>query len=90
MNRQEIEAKVKAFMIEDLEIDEKKIMPDARLREDIGIDSLDVVDIVVLVKEIFDFKMKTEEMRSVLTFGQFCDYIEQKLAAGSGESKEER
>ncbi len=90
MNRQEIEAKVKAFMIEDLEIDEKKITPDARLREDIGIDSLDVVDIVVLVKEIFDFKMKTEEMSSVLTFGQFCDYIEQKLAAGSGEPKEER
>lgn len=82
MDRQEIEAKVRTFMIEDLEIDEKKITSDARLKEDIGIDSLDVVDIVVLVKEVFDFKMKTEEMSAVLTFGQFCDYIEQKLAAG--------
>ena len=41
MDRQEIEAKVKEFLIEDLEIDEEKIQPEARLKEDIGIDSLD-------------------------------------------------
>ena len=60
MNRQEIEAKVKEFLIEDLEIDEEKIQPEARLKEDIGIDSLDFVDIVVIVEKTFGFKMKTE------------------------------
>ncbi len=49
MDRQEIEAKVKEFLIDDLEIDEEKIQPEARLKEDIGIDSLDFVDIVVIV-----------------------------------------
>ena len=49
MTRQEIEEKVKAFLIEDLEIDEEKIADDATLKDDMGIDSLDFVDIVVIV-----------------------------------------
>lgn len=80
MERQEIEAKVKEFMVEDLELDEEKITPDARLKEDIGIDSLDFVDIVVIVERTFGFKIKTEEMAGVKTFKDFCDYIEKKTA----------
>ena len=80
MDRQEIEAKVREFLIEDLEIDEGKIAPEARLKEDIGIDSLDFVDIVVIVEKKFGFKIKTEEMATVKTFSQFCDYIEKKTA----------
>ena len=80
MDRQEIEAKVREFLIEDLEIDEEKIQPEARLKEDIGIDSLDFVDIVVIVEKKFGFKIKTEEMANVKTFNDFCDYIEQKTA----------
>ena len=80
MDRQEIEAKVKEFLVEDLEIDEEKIKPDARLMEDIGIDSLDFVDIVVIVEKKFGFKIKTEDMANVRTFRQFCDYIETKTA----------
>ena len=80
MDRQEIEAKVKEFLIEDLEIDEEKIQPEARLKEDIGIDSLDFVDIVVIVEKKFGFKIKTEEMANVKTFIDFCDYIEKMTA----------
>ena len=80
MDRQEIEAKVKEILIEDLEIDEENMQPEARLKEDIGIDSLDFVDIVVIVEKKFGFKIKTEEMANVKTFSQFCDYIEQKTA----------
>ena len=80
MNREEIEAKVKEFMIEDLELDEEKIKPEARLKEDIGIDSLDFVDIVVIVEKKFGFKIKTEDMAKVKTFNDFCDYIEKKIA----------
>ncbi len=80
MERKEIEAKVREFMVEDLEIDKEKIKPEARLKEDIGIDSLDFVDIVVIVERKFGFKIKTEEMANVKTFNQFCDYIERKTA----------
>lgn len=79
MDRKEIEEKVRNFLIEDLEIDEDKIADDARLKDDMGIDSLDFVDIVVIVEKTFGFKIKPEEMQNVQTLHQFCDYIESKL-----------
>ena len=79
MNRTEIEEKVRNFLIEDLEIDEDKITPDARLKEDMGIDSLDFVDLVGIVEKNFGFKLKPEEMQGVDTFSKFCDYIETKV-----------
>lgn len=80
MNRKDIEAKVWEFLIEDFEIDAQKVKPEARLREDLAIDSLDVVDLAVVVNNEFGFKMKTEEMSHIKTLAQFCDYIESKLA----------
>ena len=79
MTRAEIEDKVKAFLVDDLEIDEDKIFADARLKEDMGIDSLDFVDIVVIVDKYFGFKIKPDEMAEVNTFSQFVDYIERKI-----------
>ena len=79
MNRIEIEEKVTDFLINELEIDEASIFPDAKLKEDMGIDSLDFVDIVVIVEKNFGFKIKAEEMVGVNTFTKFCDYIESKI-----------
>lgn len=79
MNRAEIEAKVKDFLINELEIEEENIFPDAKLKDDMGIDSLDFVDIVVIVERNFGFKIKAEEMVGVNTYANFCDYIENKI-----------
>ena len=79
MTRKEIEEKVRAFLIDDLEIDEDKISDDAKLKDDMGIDSLDFVDIVVIVEKNFGFKIKPEEMKDVTTLSQFCEYIESKV-----------
>lgn len=79
MERTEIEEKVREFLIDDLEIDEEKIAADAQLKEDLGIDSLDFVDIVVIVERKFGFKIKPEEMANVKTLSQFVDYIEVKV-----------
>ena len=78
MDRKEIEEKVREILIDDLEIDEEKITPEALLKEELGIDSLDFVDIPVIVKRDFGFKIKSEEMAGVKTVSQFCDYIESK------------
>ena len=53
--------------------------PEAQLKEDLGIDSLDFVDIVVIVEKKFGFKIKPEEMAGVKTLNQFCDYIQSKV-----------
>lgn len=79
MTRKDIEEIVKEFLIEDLEIDEENIRPEANLKEEVGIDSLDFVDIVVIVEKKFGFKIKPEEMAGVTTLSQFCDYIESKV-----------
>ena len=79
MTRTEIEEKVKAFLVDDLEIEEENIFPDARLKEDMGIDSLDYVDIVVIVEKNFGFKINPQDMTAVKTLSQFYDYIESKV-----------
>lgn len=81
MTKQEIEENVREFLIDDLEIDEEKIHPEALLKDDLGIDSLDFVDIVVIIERRFGFKIKPEEMAGVQTLRQFCDYIESKVGA---------
>ena len=79
MTRVEIEEIVEKFLIEDIEVDEEVIRPDALLKDDLGIDSLDFVDIVVIVERNFGFKIIPEEMQGVQNLGQFCDYIESKV-----------
>ncbi len=81
MERKEIESKVRAFLIDDLEVDEEKIFPEAKLKDDVGIDSLDFVDIVVIVEKNFGFKIKPEEMAGVVTLEDFYAYIEGKVNA---------
>lgn len=81
MEINEIEEKVKAFLIDDLEVDEENIFPDAKLKDDVGIDSLDFVDIVVIVEKNFGFKIKPEEMSGVVTLKDFYNYIDKKVNA---------
>jgi acyl carrier protein len=78
MKREKIEEIVRNFLIEELEVEENVIAPDALLKETLGIDSLDFVDIVVIVERNFGFKIKAEEMINIQTLSQFCDYIESK------------
>ncbi len=65
MNRQEIEKITNEFLIDELEINQEALVYEAKLRDDLGIDSLDFVDIVVIVERNFSFKIKPEEMIKV-------------------------
>lgn len=79
MSKEEIVKIVNTFLVEELEIEEELLQEDALLKEKLGIDSLDFVDIVVIVERNFGFKIKPEEMKTVKTLGQFYDYIENKI-----------
>lgn len=83
MTKEEIREAVDKFLVDDLEINPELLDGDARLKDDLGIDSLDFVDIVVIVENLFNFKIKAEEMSEVETLGQFYDYIERKVAANA-------
>ena len=75
-----IQEKVNAFLVDELEIDEAKIADDARLKEDLGIDSLEVVDVIVLVEQEFGFKMSREHFKGIRTYGDFCQFIADRFA----------
>jgi acyl carrier protein len=80
MTREEVIEKTNEFLIEDIEIEESILEnTDAKLKEDLHIDSLDFVDIVVLVEKKFGFKIKPEEMVEVKTLNQFYDYVYSKI-----------
>lgn len=79
MQREEVIKTVNRFLVEEIEIDEELLNEDALLKEKLGIDSLDFVDIVVIVEKNFGFKIKPEEMKNVKTLGQFYDYITEKV-----------
>ena len=79
MTREDIIKTINTFLTEELEIDEELLQEDALLKEKLGIDSLDFVDIVVIVERNFGSNIKPQEMKPIKTLGQFYDYIENKV-----------
>jgi acyl carrier protein len=79
MHREEIEEKVNEFLIEEFEIEEGALQPDAHLIDDLGIESLDFVDIVVTIEKEFGFKVKREEITKVRTLSDLYSYIEERI-----------
>ncbi len=75
MEKIEIVKIINKFLVNEFEIDELKIVPDAHLKDDLGLESLDFVDIAVIVEEEFGFKMKGEDMSGVTTLDNLYDYI---------------
>ena len=76
MDKQLIIDKVNNLLVEEFEIDQELLSPEASLKSDLEIDSLDFVDIVVLIDREFGFKPKAEELKTVKTLQDFYDYIE--------------
>lgn len=79
MERDEVVKIMNEFLVEEIEVDEEVIAPDARIKDDLEIDSLDFVDIVVIVEKAFGFKIKQEEMSEVVVLNDFYDYIYSKV-----------
>ena len=78
MNKAEIISSINEFLTEEFEIEEELLLPTASWK-DIGIDSLDFVDIVVVVEDVFGLAIKGEEMATVNTLQDFYDFIDVRL-----------
>jgi acyl carrier protein len=79
MQREEIVQIVNQFFVEEFEIDADALKPEAQLVQDLGIESLDFVDIVVIIEKEFGFKVKREEMINVRTLDDMYKYIEERV-----------
>ncbi len=67
--------KIKEIIAEQLNIDEDTITMESSFREDLGADSLDVVELVMAVEEEFDVEFDDEEAENITTVGDAVNYI---------------
>lgn len=81
MNRSKIIETTKDFLSAEFEIDKNKITPESNLKETLDLDSLDYVDLVVVIEENFGFKVNGEDFKGIVTFNDFYNLVEKKLSA---------
>jgi acyl carrier protein len=79
MNKQEIVEKINIFLVDEFEVDSDDIQPDANLKDTLGLDSLDYVDLVVSIDANFGIKLVEVDFVGIVTFQNFYDLIENKL-----------
>ncbi len=75
MSNEEIIEKINGFIVDEFEVDEEKISPEADLKTTLDLDSLDYVDLVVEIENNFGFKVKPEDFTGIITFDDFYVYI---------------
>ena len=78
-NEDEILAKLKALVIDRLNVEEEQIKPDASFVDDLGADSLDSVELIMGSEEEFDVEIPDEDAEKLRNVGNALAYVKQKL-----------
>ena len=78
MTQIEIAEKIIPFLVEEFEIEVDLIKPEANLRETLQLDSLDYIDLVVVIETNFGFKVKQGDFQNLVTFNDFYSYVDLK------------
>lgn len=81
MNKEEIIARINGFLVDEFEVDNDDIEPNANLKNTLGLDSLDYVDLVVSIESNFGVKLVEADFVGISDFQSFYDLIETKIKA---------
>lgn len=81
METQDVFETLKSTLVEQFELDPAKITPEARLYEDLDLDSIDAVDMIIKLQELTGCKVSPEDFKGVQTVGDVQRVIEKLLAA---------
>lgn len=81
MNEEQILAKLKTILGEAFEISPERIVPEAKLFEELGLDSIDAVDLAIKLQEMTGKRIKPEDFKTVRTVGDVVVVVKQLLAA---------
>lgn len=79
MTIEEIIEKGKVVLAEEFEVDEANIIPEADLKETLSLDSLDLVDVVVLVEQHFNVTLTSQDFIGIVTFKDFYELLYRKI-----------
>ena len=80
MTKDEIRAKIKKIVVENLGVSEDQVTDDAQFAQDLGADSLDQVELVMSLEEEFGAEIRDEDADSLNTVGDAINYIEKRIA----------
>jgi acyl carrier protein len=80
MTDAELIEKVNTLLVDEFEVERDTITPDAVLKDTLGLDSLDYVDLVVVIESNFGFKVKPEDFVGIVTFQDFYNYALKRVA----------
>jgi acyl carrier protein len=78
MPSSEIESRLKSIIADKLVVDEDKITPEARFAEDLGADSLGLVELIMAIEEEFNIDIPDEDAEKILSFGDALKYVDGK------------
>lgn len=76
MTPQEIQSKVNAFLTDRLEYESSAITPDAEMKRDLGMTSLDAMETAIFIKRTFGFQPERGAIKTLVTIQDLYDYIE--------------
>jgi acyl carrier protein len=79
MQTEEIMGKLKELVIDRLNVEEDQIKPDASFIEDLGADSLDIVELIMGIEEEFDVEIPDEDAEKLTNVGEALAYVKGKL-----------
>ena len=79
MDRNAIFAKVKEYLLMQLPVDESKVTEDARMIEDLGADSANLMMLIMDLETEFDTQVEDEALGSIRTVGDIVDYIAKRV-----------
>lgn len=80
MTESQVKEIINEFLIAEFEVEADKIVSSANLRETLDLDSLDYVDLVVIIEDKFGFKVVAEDFINIHSFDDFYNYVNDKLA----------
>ena len=71
--------KIKVILAEQFDVEEDTIKPETDLQDDLGADSLDVVDLLMSIEDEFEIEIPDEEIENIRTVGDLVSYIEANI-----------
>ena len=79
MKKELLIERINNFLIDDFEMDSSIVKPNAKIIDELHIDSLDFVDIVVFIEEEFNVKLDASDLNDVKTLQDFYELIQKKI-----------
>ncbi len=77
-----VEKRVKEIIVEQLGVNENEVAPEAKFVDDLGADSLDLVELVMALEEEYNMEISDEDAEKILTVGDAIEYIQSHVAQG--------